>query len=247
LFSNINLIQSIQYLRRVEMSTKIENMDLKEILVLAKKNDERATRYLINRYKSMISTIINTEQFFLRYGDRDDLFSEGLIGLTRAIHDFDETKGNAGNFQKNLENFFYMCITRSLISAIKTSNRKKHSPLNDMISFDRPLQDNENLTSMDIIAARPEIQQQASIDFMNPEERLILEESIERYKTLLEKELSDNERDVYLLRLQKYSYKEIQGILNLDKTKTIDNALQRVKTKLLQIIEREERKAQNLD
>ncbi|NGY88990.1 hypothetical protein F6Y05_39100 [Bacillus megaterium] len=82
------------------MSTKIEQLDLKDILILARENDERATRYLINRYKSMISTIINTEQYFLRCGDRDDLFSEGLIGLTRAIHDFDETKGNAGNFQK---------------------------------------------------------------------------------------------------------------------------------------------------
>ena len=234
-------------MRRIAMATKIEDMNLRDILILAKKNDERATRYLINRYKSMISTIINTQQFFLRYGDRDDLFSEGLIGLTRAIHDFDEAKGNAENFQKNLENFLYMCITRSLISAIKSSNRRKHSPLNDMISFDRPLQDNENLTSMDIIAARPEVQQSTSIEFMNPEERLILEESIERYKQLLEKELSDNEREVYLLRLQKYSYKEIQEILKLDKTKTIDNALQRVKTKLLQIIEREERRAQNLD
>ncbi|MGF9890885.1 sigma-70 family RNA polymerase sigma factor [Priestia megaterium] len=229
------------------MSTKIEQLDLKEILIMARENDERATRYLINRYKSMISTIINTEQYFLRCGDRDDLFSEGLIGLTRAIHDFDETKGNAGNFQKNLENFLYMCITRALISAIKTSNRKKHSPLNDMVSFDRPLQDNENLTSMDIIAARPEVQKTTSLEFMSPEERLILEESVDRYQELLDKELSDNEREVYLLRLQKYSYKEIQQKLNLDKAKTIDNALQRVKTKLLQIIEQEERRAQSFD
>lgn len=229
------------------MSTKIENMDLREILMLARQNNERATRYLINRYKSMISTIINTEQYFLRYGDRDDLISEGLIGLTRAMHDFDETKGNAGNFQKNLENFLYMCITRALISAIKTSNRKKHSPLNDMVSFDRPLQDNENLTSMDIIAARDDVQKQTSIEFMNPEEKMILEESVERYQELLDKELSENEREVYILRLQKYSYKEIQEKLNLDKAKTIDNALQRVKTKLLQIIEQEERRAQNYD
>lgn len=229
------------------MATKVEKMDLKEILTLARKNDERATRHLINKYKSMISTIINTEQYFLRYGDRDDLFSEGLIGLTRAIHDFDETKGNAGNFQKNLENFLYMCITRALISAIKTSNRLKHSPLNDMVSFDRPLQDNENLTSMDLIAARPDVQQTTSLEFMNPEERLILEESVDRYQELLDKDLSESEREVYLLRRQKYSYKEIQEKLNLDKAKTIDNALQRVKAKLLQIIEQEERRAQNSD
>ncbi|NGY88991.1 hypothetical protein F6Y05_39105 [Bacillus megaterium] len=82
---------------------------------------------------------------------------------------------------------------------------------------------------------------------MSPEERLILEESVDRYQELLDKELSDNEREVYLLRLQKYSYKEIQQKLNLDKAKTIDNALQRVKTKLLQIIEQEERRAQSFD
>ena len=82
---------------------------------------------------------------------------------------------------------------------------------------------------------------------MSPEERLILEESVDRYQELLDKELSDNEREVYLLRLQQYSYKEIQQKLNLDKAKTIDNALQRVKTKLLQIIEQEERRAQSFD
>ncbi|MGN5650544.1 MULTISPECIES: sigma-70 family RNA polymerase sigma factor [Bacillus] len=229
------------------MATKIETLDLQEVLMLARENDERATRYLINRYKSMINTIINTEQYFLRSGDRDDLFSEGLIGLTRAIKDFDETKGNAGNFQKNLENFLYMCISRSLISAIKTSNRLKHSPLNDMISFDRPLQDNENLTAMDLFAARPEILQATSLEFMNAEEKLILEESVERYKEMLNQELSESERDVYTLRLQKYSYKEIQEILGLDKAKKIDNALQRVKTKLMQIIEQEERKAQSFE
>jgi RNA polymerase sporulation-specific sigma factor len=229
------------------MANKIETLDLKEVLVLARENDERATRYLINRYKSMINTIINTEQYFLRSGDRDDLISEGLIGLTRAFKDFDESKGNAGNFQKNLENFLYMCISRSLISAIKTSNRLKHSPLNDMVSFDRPLQDNENLTAMDLFAARPEILQATSLEFMNAEEKLILEESVDRYKEMLNQELSESERDVYTLRLQKYSYKEIQEILGLDKAKKIDNALQRVKTKLMQIIEQEERKAQNFD
>lgn len=229
------------------MSKKIEDMDLKDILTLAKQNDERSTRYLINKYRQMIPTIINTEQFFLRYGDRDDLISEGLIGLTRAIQDFDETKGNSGNFQKNLENFLYMCITRSLISAIKTSNRKKHGPLNDMVSFDRPLQDNENLTSMDIIAAKSEIQQSVNIEFMNPEERLILDETRERLQTLLDKELSEYEKNMYVLRLQKYSYKEIQDKLQLDKTKCIDNALQRVKIKLLQLIEQEERIARNQD
>ncbi|MED2737509.1 sigma-70 family RNA polymerase sigma factor [Bacillus toyonensis] len=229
------------------MANKMETLDLKEVLMLARENDERATRYLINRYKSMINTIINTEQYFLRSGDRDDLISEGLIGLTRAFKDFDESKGNAGNFQKNLENFLYMCISRSLISAIKTSNRLKHSPLNDMVSFDRPLQDNENLTAMDLFAARPEILQATSLEFMNAEEKLILEESVDRYKEMLNKELSESERDVYTLRLQKYSYKEIQEILGLDKAKKIDNALQRVKTKLMQIIEQEERKAQNFD
>ncbi|MGF7535648.1 sigma-70 family RNA polymerase sigma factor [Bacillus mexicanus] len=229
------------------MPTKIEEMDIKDILILARKNDERATRYLINRYKSMISTIINTEQYFLRCGDKDDLFSEGLIGLTRAINDFDETKGKSENFQKNLENFLYMCISRALISAIKTANRKKHTPLNEFVSFDRPLQDNESLTSMDLIAARPEIQKSTNLEFMNPEERLILEESIERSQNLLDKELSEQEREVYSLRQQRYSYKEIQEKLNLPKAKIIDNALQRVKIKAIQIIEQEERKAQNLD
>jgi RNA polymerase sporulation-specific sigma factor len=226
--------------------SRFDSQDLKITLIQAKNNDQLAIRFLVNKYKSMINTIIN-KGFFLKNGDREDLFAEGLIGLTRAIKDFDEEKGNADNFQKNLENFFYMCIQRALISAIKTSNRKKNSPLNDMTSLDRPLQENENLTAMDIIAARDDIQYSAGFEFMNPEEQLILEDSLSTYQFMLEEVLSESEREVYELRLQKYSYKEIQKILGYSKPKPIDNALQRVKTKLNQIVEQEERRAKSLE
>lgn len=226
--------------------SRFDSQDLKLTLIQAKSGDQLAIRFLINQYKSMINTIIN-KGFFLKNGDRDDLFAEGLLGLSRAIKDFDEEKGNADNFQKNLENFFYMCIQRALISAIKTSNRKKNSPLNDMASLDRPLQENENLTAMDIVAARDDVQRSTGFEFTNPEEQLILEDSLSTYQSMLEDTLSESERAVYNLRLQKYSYKEIQDILGYDKAKPIDNALQRVKTKLNQIIEQEKRREKMLD
>jgi RNA polymerase sporulation-specific sigma factor len=232
-------------MRGVYMS-RFDNQDLKTTLMQAKENDQPAIRYLIRNYQSLINTIIN-KGLYLKNGDRDDLFAEGLIGLNRAIKDFDDEKGNAGNFQKNLENFFYMCIQRSLISAIKTSNRKKNTPLNDMTSLDRPLQENENLTAMDIIAARDDIQYSSGLEFMNPEEQLILEDSFNTYNAMLNSVLSDSEKEVYSLRKLNYSYKEIKNILGYDKAKPIDNALQRVKTKLNQIVEQEERRTRSVD
>lgn len=212
-------------------------------MIEAKNGSDKANRYLIRRYQSMVHTIIN-KGFFLKSGNRDDLIAEGLIGLSRAINDFDETKGNSDTFDKNLENFFYMCIHRSLISAIKSSNRKKNGPLNDMTSFDRPLLDNESLTAMDVIASSDEIRH--SFGVLDPEEQLILEESLERYKKMLDEDLSDAEKEIRDLRLKKYSYKEIQEILGYDKAKPIDNALQRAKSKLNHIIEQEERRARDM-
>jgi len=81
--------------------SRFDNQDLKTTLMQAKENDQPAIRYLIRNYQSLINTIIN-KGLYLKNGDRDDLFAEGLIGLNRAIKDFDDEKGNAGNFQKKL-------------------------------------------------------------------------------------------------------------------------------------------------
>ena len=226
------------------MSSKFDNMSLKDILTLAKIKDEAANRYLIKRYQSMIITVIN-KGYFLTNGDRDDLFAEGLIGLTRAIQDFDEDKSNGSNFQKKLESFFYMCIHRSIISAIKTSNRYKNKPLNNTSSLDRPLKDNDNLTAMDVIASKQEVRDTLGNEFFTPEEALILEESVKNNQENLYKLLSDVEKEIYELRHQKYSYKEIKEKIGCSKTKSVDNALQRIRSKLNSVVNQEMQKSIN--
>jgi len=205
-----------------------EEMSINEIVELAKQGNRSAYHYIFKKYKGIIHSTIKKKNYFLQGGDYDDLFQEGLIGLYKAIRDFDKTHGEFDVFCK-------ICIDRQLISAIKTSTRRKHAPLNDMIPFDRTLPENDNLTMMDIFGAKEDVQYTISFETLDPEKQLLLKEMNEMNRKKLEEILSEKEKAVYYLYLEDKSYKEIMESLNIQNPKTIDNALQRVKRKIEKI------------
>lgn len=202
-----------------------DSMPINEIVLLAKNNDRIANYYIVRKYKGIIHGRIKKKCYFLQGGDYDDLFQEGLVGLFKAIRDFKEENGEFDVFSK-------ICIDRQLISAIKTSTRKKHAPLNEMISLDRSLPENDNLSMMDIFGARDDVQYGIDFESISPEEQLVLKETYENQKKMLTESLSEKEKIIFDLYLENKSYKEIMHDLNVTNPKMIDNAIQRVKRKI---------------
>lgn len=205
-----------------------DNMPINEIIALAKDSESDENRlacfYIVEKYKGIIHGTIKKKNYFLQGGDYDDLFQEGLFGIHKAIKDFKE---EAGEF----ETFLKICVDRQLISAIKTSTRKKHTPLNEMIPLDKTLPENENLSMMDIFSAREEVQYGISFESLDPEEQLVLKEQKQIQQKMLDEALSEKEKSVYKLYLEDKSYKEIMDELKELNPKTIDNAIQRGKRK----------------
>lgn len=221
-----------------------EELTINEVVELAKNENKFAYNYIIRKYKGIIHNRIKKKGFFIQGGDYDDLFQEGLIGLYKAIRDFRPERGEFNDFS-------IICIDRQLISAIKTATRKKHSPLNEFISLDRSLPENDNLNMMDIFGARDEVLYNIDFETLDPEEQLILTETYSAQKKLLEQTLSSKEKVIYDLYLEHKSYREIMKDLGVENPKMIDNALQRVKKKIGRIKNQEQeilstvRKTQN--
>jgi RNA polymerase sporulation-specific sigma factor len=205
-------------------------MHIHDVVELAQQNSRAAYSYIVRKYRGIIHGRIKKGGYFLQGGDYEDLFQEGLIGLYKAIRDFQKDNGAFDVFSK-------ICIDRQLISAIKTSTRKKHTPLNDMISLDRTLPENDNLNMMDIFGARDDVRYSVDFDSLSPEEQLILKETYTVQKKMLEESLSSKEKIIYDLYLEHKSYKEIMDDLGVENPKMIDNAIQRVKRKIERIKE----------
>ena len=149
--------------------------------------------------------------------DKEDIIQEGMIGLYTAVRDFDGSKTNS------FKCFAEICITRQIITAIKTATRQKHIPLNSYVSLNKPIYDEESdRTLLDIIAT--------SI-VTDPEELIISKEELKNIENKMNELLSDLELEVLELYLNGKSYQYIADKLNRD-VKSIDNALQRVKRKL---------------
>ena len=198
-------------------------MNDEEIVVSAKEGNEKALNYLINKYKNFVRS--KTKTYFLIGADREDIFQEGMIGLYKAIRDYKEDK------LSSFKAFAEICITRQIITAVKTATRQKHIPLNSYISLNKPLYDEESeRTLIDIIG---------NIDTISdPEEMMISREEIAGMETKLNKVLSKLELDVLALYLEGKSYQEVA--VEMDRhVKSIDNALQRVKRKLEKFFEEE--------
>lgn len=185
------------------------------IVLKASKGDKIALEYIIKKYKNFVKS--KAKSYFLIGADKEDIIQEGMIGLYKAIRDFDASKTNS------FKGFADICITRQIITAIKTATRQKHIPLNSYISLNKPVYDEESeRTLLDIIAT--------SI-VTDPEELIISKEELKHIESKMNELLSDLELKVVEYYLNGKSYQYIADKLERD-VKSIDNALQRVKRKL---------------
>jgi len=182
--------------------------------------DNNALEYLINKYKSFVRAKART--YFLIGADREDIIQEGMIGLYKAIRDF------KGDKLSSFRAFAELCITRQIITAIKTATRQKHIPLNSYISLNKPIFDEESdRTLMDVIGEEK---------VSDPEEMIINREEFAGIEEKMSEILSGLEWEVLSLYLQGKSYQEIAQELDRH-VKSIDNALQRVKRKVEKYLE----------
>ncbi|MEG0371027.1 MAG: RNA polymerase sporulation sigma factor SigH [Clostridium sp.] len=192
-----------------------ENMVDEEIVALAADGEVFAEEYIINKYKYQVK--VKTKSYFLIGADRDDIYQEGMIGLYKAIRDFRVDK--LASFRA----FAELCITRQIITAIKTATRQKHIPLNSYVSLNKPIYDEESdRTLMDVLS---------TIQISDPEELIISKEERNKIEDKMNEVLSPLEIQVIRSYLDGKSYQEIAQELNRH-SKSIDNALQRVKRKL---------------
>lgn len=186
-----------------------------DIVLKASKGDKIALEYIIKKYKNFVKA--KAKSYFLIGADKEDIIQEGMIGLYKAIRDFD------GNKTNSFKCFADICITRQIITAIKTATRQKHIPLNSYVSLNKPIYDEESeRTLLDIIAT--------SI-VSDPEELIISKEELKHIESKINELLSELEQEVLELYLNGKSYQYIADRLQRD-VKSIDNALQRVKRKL---------------
>ncbi|MBM7622365.1 RNA polymerase sporulation-specific sigma factor [Bacillus tianshenii] len=201
-------------------SRVLELMEDEQVVEHVHMGDSEALDYLINKYKNFVRA--KARSYFLIGADREDIVQEGMIGLYKAIRDFREDK------LTSFKAFAELCITRQIITAIKTATRQKHIPLNSYVSLDKPIYDEESdRTLMDVISGAK---------VMDPEELIINQEEFDDIEVKMAELLSDLERKVLVLYLDGRSYQEISEDLNRH-VKSIDNALQRVKRKLERYLE----------
>ncbi|GFN23140.1 RNA polymerase sporulation sigma factor SigH [Thermanaeromonas sp. C210] len=198
-----------------------EVMGDEEIVTLAQEGDDVAQEYLINKYRNFVRA--KARAYFLVGADREDIIQEGMIGLYKAIRDF------RGDKLSSFRAFAELCITRQIITAIKTATRQKHIPLNSYVSLNKPVYDEDSdRTLLDIISGSR---------IADPEELIISREEFYNIEEKMGEILSSLEREVLMSYLEGKSYQEIA--LDLQRhVKSIDNALQRVKRKLERYLER---------
>lgn len=211
----------MDYTKEVVIDKKMFSKKTDEELVSqVREGNLFALEFIMNKYKDFVRS--KTRTYFLIGADRDDILQEGMIGLYKAVRDYNPDK--AATFKS----FADLCVTRQIITAVKASNRQKHIPLNSYISLNRPMyeDDNERSTFLDLIA---------SSKIVNPEEIFIGQENLQNIESTISKKLSKLERKVLLLYLEGKSYQDISERLKKP-IKSIDNALQRVKHKLEEIL-----------
>ena len=186
-----------------------------EVVIEAQKRNVRAQEYLINKYKNFVKA--KAKSYFLIGADKEDIYQEGMIGLYKAIRDFKADR------LSSFRAFAEICVTRQIITAIKTATRQKHIPLNTYISLNKPIYDEDSdRTLLDVLSGAK---------ITDPEELVISREEVISIQNEIGEVLSELEMEVLMSYLDGKSYQEIA--CDLDRhAKSIDNALQRVKRKL---------------
>ncbi|MGV8983513.1 RNA polymerase sporulation sigma factor SigH [Clostridium sp.] len=198
----------------VDISCFEDRLD-EEVVIEAQKKNVRAQEYLINKYKNFVKA--KAKSYFLIGADKEDIYQEGMIGLYKAIRDFKADR------LSSFRAFAEICVTRQIITAIKTATRQKHIPLNTYISLNKPIYDEESdRTLLDVLSGAK---------ITDPEELVISREEVISIQNEIGEVLSELEMEVLMSYLDGKSYQEIA--CDLDRhAKSIDNALQRVKRKL---------------
>ena len=198
-----------------------ESMADEDVVQLAQESDGAALEYLLNKYKNFVRT--KARSYFLIGADHEDIVQEGMIGLYKAIRDYRRDK------LKSFRAFAELCITRQIITAIKTATRQKHIPLNNYVSLNRPLYDEDSeRTLLDVITDDVPT---------NPEEMLIDREDLSVIEGRIGEMLSDLEKQVLVRYMEGKSYVEISKTMGRH-VKSVDNALQRIKRKLQKYLEK---------
>jgi len=198
-----------------EISQKYDLKTDEEIARQARDGSHEALEFLIGKYKNFVRA--KARSYFLIGADREDIIQEGMIGLYKAIRDF------RGDKLSSFKAFAELCITRQIITAIKTATRQKHIPLNSYVSLDKPIYDEDSdRTLLDVISG---------VRITDPEFLMVNREEYNDIELKMTEILSSLEWKVLMLYLEGKSYQEIAKELNRH-VKSIDNALQRVKRKL---------------
>jgi RNA polymerase sigma-H factor len=186
------------------------------LVALAKGGSADAYERIVRRYRGFVR--LKASSYFLLGGDSEDLIQEGLVGLYKAIRDFRSDR------ESSFRNFAELCITRQIITAVKTASRNKHAPLNQYVSFAQtPAAAGDGETTLEEVLPGPISEE--------PAERAIATEELRALVSCLSSVLSELESRVLSLYLDGCSYERIGERLECD-TKTVDNALQRVKRKV---------------
>lgn len=195
-----------------------------ELIDRLREGDNRITDYIMDKYKNLVRK--KAKSMYILGADSDDLIQEGMIGLFKAIRDYDA--GRDASFYT----FADLCVSRQMYTAVQASRREKHAPLNSYISLYADMTEGEHeggeLELIQILASKTET---------NPEELFIDKENVADMEALIDKQLSSFEKQVLDLYLTGMSYSQIAKVLGRDE-KSTDNALQRMKTKLKRAVEK---------
>ena len=201
-------------------SQDYDSMTDEQVVKLAQGTDSQALEYLLNKYKNFVRT--KARSYFLIGADHEDIVQEGMIGLYKSIRDYREEK------LSSFRAFAELCITRQIITAIKTATRQKHIPLNSYISLNKPIyEEDSDRTLLDVITEE---------GMSNPEDMLIDREDLSFIEGRIGQMLSGLEKEVLVRYMEGKSYVEIADEMGRH-VKSIDNALQRIKRKLLKYLE----------
>jgi len=200
---------------QMQVLQRFDDLTDEQLIELVHQGSTDALDYLITKYRLFVKA--KARSYFLIGADKEDIIQEGMIGLYKSIRDF------KGDKLSSFRAFAELCITRQIITAIKTATRQKHIPLNSYVSLDKPIYDEESdRTLLDVITGS---------ESEDPEHLMIHREEYSHLEEKIGEILSELEQQVLALYLDGQSYNEISEELNRH-VKSIDNALQRVKRKL---------------
>jgi RNA polymerase sporulation-specific sigma factor len=218
------LAEAEQLVSELDHEVVVRGMDLRsdddrcdeELVLAARAGDDDALSTLLTKYRAFAR--VKARSYFLVGADREDIVQEGMIGLYKAVRDFN------GEMESSFRSFAELCVTRQIITAIKTATRQKHGPLNNYVSFSRPV-------SVDDEGERVLADVLPTVVVSDPADLVISAERIRALQAHFDEVLSELETEVLRLYVEGKSYQEIAELLQRH-VKSIDNALQRIKRKL---------------